>query len=105
MERPPGARVRPSRLKSICLNQATRFTIQDRGELDFMDAIYIDDSLRHVVAGFGYSEVGSKPAFGKSLDNVLEADFWGVSEISFVRLQTCGRHNCRVAVREGPPRM
>ncbi len=26
----------------------------------------------------------------------------GVSEISFVRLQTCGRHNCRVAVREGP---
>jgi hypothetical protein len=41
-----------------------------------MDAIYIDDSLRHVVAGFGYSEVGSKPAFGKSLDNVLEAGFW-----------------------------
>jgi hypothetical protein len=26
----------------------------------------------------------------------------GVSEISFVRLQTCGRHNCRVAAREGP---
>jgi hypothetical protein len=43
VERPPGALVRPSRLKSICLNQATRFTIQDLGELDFMDAIYIDD--------------------------------------------------------------
>ena len=30
MERPPGALVPPSRLKSICLNQATRFTIADR---------------------------------------------------------------------------
>jgi hypothetical protein len=29
VERPPGALVRPIRLKSICLNQATRFTIQD----------------------------------------------------------------------------
>jgi hypothetical protein len=44
VERPAGRpRFRPSRLKSICLNQATRFTIQDLGELDFMDAIYIDD--------------------------------------------------------------
>jgi hypothetical protein len=37
------------------------------------------------------ARIESKQAF-----HFHEADFWGVSEISFVRLQTCGPHNFRV---------
>ena len=46
----------------------------------------------------GQPEVIQKRASGRSLEHVLEADFWGVSEISFVDYRLFAWHNFRLPV-------
>jgi hypothetical protein len=50
----------------------------------------LEQGERNKVSKLGEPEVIQKRSSGGSMGYVLDADFWGVSEISFVRLQTCG---------------